>query len=146
MLGDYNVSRYLDMFNKKVEPLLICFDKSIRDKILINDPTIIKKKTQKQIKLDMKAAKLAKVEYIPDPIPDPNAPIIIEKHTFMLCELELVNGQPEFDEDQDTLDELFTPSDMEIDHWNKVDYNPLIWKTNGEKFTVPGLGYEREII
>lgn len=145
-LGDYNVSRYLDMFNKKVEPLLICFDKDIRDKILIADPTIIKKKTQKQIKLDMKEAKMAKVEYVPDPIPDPNAPIIIPRYTFMLCELDLVNGQPDFDEDQDTLEELFTPSDMEIEHWNRVGYDPLIWKNEEAKFMVPGLGYERDII
>jgi DNA polymerase elongation subunit (family B) len=36
--GDYNVPRYLSNFNKRVEPLLVAFNPSIREDILIEDP------------------------------------------------------------------------------------------------------------
>ena len=35
---EYNVAKYIDMFNKRITPLLVCFSKNIRDKILINNP------------------------------------------------------------------------------------------------------------
>lgn len=35
---EYNVSKYIDMFNKRITPLLVCFSKDIRGKILISDP------------------------------------------------------------------------------------------------------------
>lgn len=34
----YNTAKYIDMFNKRITPLLVCFKKDIRDKILINNP------------------------------------------------------------------------------------------------------------
>ena len=36
--GDYNVPRYLNNFNKRLEPLLVVFHPSIREDILIEDP------------------------------------------------------------------------------------------------------------
>jgi hypothetical protein len=36
--GDYNVPRYLNNFNKRVEPLLVVFNPAIREDILIEDP------------------------------------------------------------------------------------------------------------
>jgi DNA polymerase elongation subunit (family B) len=36
--GDYNVPRYLNNFNKRIEPLLVVFSPSIREDILIEDP------------------------------------------------------------------------------------------------------------
>ena len=36
--GDYNVARYLSVFNKKVEPLLVVFHPDVRDGILITNP------------------------------------------------------------------------------------------------------------
>jgi DNA polymerase elongation subunit (family B) len=36
--GDYNVARYLNNFNKRVEPLLVAFNPEIREDILIEDP------------------------------------------------------------------------------------------------------------
>jgi hypothetical protein len=36
--GDYNVARYLNNFNKRLEPLLCIFKTDIRDDILIEDP------------------------------------------------------------------------------------------------------------
>jgi DNA polymerase elongation subunit (family B) len=38
MKGDYNIARYLDTFNKRIEPLLVVFHPDIRADILIDDP------------------------------------------------------------------------------------------------------------
>lgn len=38
MVGDYNVPRYLNNFNKRIEPLLVVFKPEIREDILIEDP------------------------------------------------------------------------------------------------------------
>ena len=35
---EYNVEKYIDQFNNRVKPLLVCFSKSIRDKILVKNP------------------------------------------------------------------------------------------------------------
>lgn len=36
---EYNTAKYVDMFNKRITPLLVCFKREIRDKILINNPS-----------------------------------------------------------------------------------------------------------
>jgi hypothetical protein len=36
---EYNVSKYIEMFNKRITGLLVCFKKDIRDKILISNPS-----------------------------------------------------------------------------------------------------------
>ena len=36
--GEYNVAKYVDAFNKKVEPLTVVFSQNVRDSLLINDP------------------------------------------------------------------------------------------------------------
>lgn len=38
MTGDYNVVKYIDKFNKSVEPLLVVFGLDIRDDILVDNP------------------------------------------------------------------------------------------------------------
>ena len=35
---EYNVDKYVDMFNKRIKPLLVCFSKDIRQSILISNP------------------------------------------------------------------------------------------------------------
>ena len=35
---EYNVPKYISQFNSRIKPLLVCFSKDIRDKILINSP------------------------------------------------------------------------------------------------------------
>ena len=35
---EYNVEKYIDQFNKRITPLLVCFSKDIREDILINNP------------------------------------------------------------------------------------------------------------
>ena len=36
--GEYNVSKYIDAFNKKVEPLTVVFNQNVRDSLLITNP------------------------------------------------------------------------------------------------------------
>jgi hypothetical protein len=49
--GEYNVERYLDAFNKRVKPLLVCFDPSVRDEIIIDTPTKRKYFTKQELEL-----------------------------------------------------------------------------------------------
>ena len=49
--GEYNIDRYLDAFNKRVKPLLVCFDPSLRDEILITSPLERKYFTAQELKL-----------------------------------------------------------------------------------------------
>lgn len=37
-MGDYNVPRYVSIFNKRVEPLLVCFKPEVRESILKKNP------------------------------------------------------------------------------------------------------------
>ena len=103
-LGEYNIEKYLSMFNSRIKGLLVLFDLEVRNKILINKPE--------------------------------------DKKSWMISELELVNNQPSKEGDQDTLDELFTPSDMEIEFWDKLEYQPDFWFQENILFTLPGLGKE----
>ena len=93
---DYNVAKYLEAFNKKVEPLLVCFHTDIRHKILL---TIKKDKKTKLEKLD-------------------------DKQLFTEQQCELVSGMPDNTEDQDTYEELMTMEDKEIKFWDKVNKVP----------------------
>lgn len=52
MLGEYNVARYMNMFNKRIEPLLVVFKPEIRDDILIDDPKDRQFFTKTQCELD----------------------------------------------------------------------------------------------
>lgn len=49
--GEYNVDRYLDAFNKRVKPLLVCFDPSVRDEILVSNPSDRKYYTRQELEL-----------------------------------------------------------------------------------------------
>jgi DNA polymerase elongation subunit (family B) len=93
---DYNVAKYLEAFNKKVKPLLVCFHTDIRNKILLN----IKKDKKTNIeKLDV-------------------------KNVFSDSQCVLVSGMPNNSNDQDTYDELMTMEDKEIKFWVKVNKIP----------------------
>jgi len=52
VLGDYNIHRYLEMFNKKVKPLLVVFNPEIREDILVDDPQKRGYFTMSQCELD----------------------------------------------------------------------------------------------
>ena len=36
--GEYNVARYISIFNKRIEPFLVVYNPEIRDDILITKP------------------------------------------------------------------------------------------------------------
>lgn len=97
---EYNVARYLDAFNKKVKPLLVCFNPEIRDKILL-DIVKVKDETTKK-----------KVERLK------------ERVMFTKAECELVSGMPFKKTDQDTYEELMTMEDKEIRFWDRVNKIP----------------------
>jgi hypothetical protein len=48
---EYNVPKYIDQFNKRITPLLVCFSKEIRDKILVTNPADRKVFTKEQSEL-----------------------------------------------------------------------------------------------
>lgn len=48
---EYNVEKYIDMFNKRVKVLLVCFHPDIRDKILITNPSDRQVFTEKECEL-----------------------------------------------------------------------------------------------
>jgi hypothetical protein len=97
---DYNVARYLEAFNKKVKPLLVCFSPEIRDNILL-DIVKIKDKATKTTTEKLK-----------------------ERVIFTKSECELVSGMPFKVTDQDSYEELMTMEDKEIKFWDKVNKVP----------------------
>ena len=49
--GEYNIERYIDAFNKRIKPLLVCFSPEVRNDILITTPLDRQYFTQKQLTL-----------------------------------------------------------------------------------------------
>lgn len=47
----YNTAKYIDMFNKRITPLLVCFSKEIRSSILVSNPNDRKYFTKEQCEL-----------------------------------------------------------------------------------------------
>ena len=97
---EYNVARYLDAFNKKVKPLLVCFHPDIRSKILLDI-----------IKVKDKVAKTT-TEKLKDRV------------TFTKAECGLVSGMPFKDGDQDSYEDLMRMEDKEIRFWTSVNKIP----------------------
>ena len=93
---EYNVDKYIEMFNKRIRPLLVVFDRNIRtyvnekgkevDNILITNPK--------------------------------------DRKTFTEEETKLVSGQPFNETDQDTYEQLMTMEDKEIRFWLSIDKIP----------------------
>ena len=38
MKGEYNIPRYISTFNKRIEPLLVCFKSEVRDSLIKKNP------------------------------------------------------------------------------------------------------------
>lgn len=93
---EYNKDKYIDMFNKRIRPLLVCFDKSIR--------TVIDEKGKE-------------VDNIL--ITNPN-----NRKVFTKEECKLVSGQPYNITDQDTYEQLMTIEDKEIKFWLSINETP----------------------
>ena len=100
---EYNREKYIDMFNKKVKPLLVCFDSSIRYKTddkgnTINNILITSPKDRK---------------------------------TFTEEQCKLVSGQPYNPTDQDTYKQLMSMDDKEISFWKRMNKRPIFEKECG---------------
>ena len=100
---EYNRAKYINMFNSRIRPLLVCFDKKIRTKI--ND----KGKEVDNILID-----------------NPK-----DRKAFTEDESKLVSGQPYNIKDQDTYEQLMTIEDKEIKFWLSVNKTPPFVKECG---------------
>lgn len=52
MKGEYNIARYVNTFNKRIEPLMVVFNPEIRDDIMVDNPKKRQYFTPTQCKLD----------------------------------------------------------------------------------------------
>lgn len=93
---EYNVAKYLEAFNKRIKPLLVCFEPEVRDKVILN---LYKDKKTKVVKLQ-------------------------EKNVFTEKECDLIAGKPFEESDQDSYEDLMTMADSEIRFWDDVDMLP----------------------
>lgn len=93
---EYNVPKYLDAFNKRIHPLLVCFKPEIREDILMD---MVKPKGKKELELT-------------------------ERKVFTKKECELHSGTAFKDGDQNTLAELMEMEDKEIEFWIRVNKIP----------------------
>jgi hypothetical protein len=97
LVEDYNVAKYLEALNKRIESLLVCFDTDIRDRILIG---LEKDKKTKVNKLQ-------------------------QRSVFTELECKLVSGKPLDPSDQDDYEEdLMKMEDREIKFWMSVNKLP----------------------
>lgn len=99
-VSEYNVARYLENFNKKVKPLLVCFNEDVRNNILLG----IDKTKDKKTKIVTETLQ--------------------EKKIFTKSECELISGIPFKEGDQDSYEDLMKMEDKEIKFWDKVDMLP----------------------
>ena len=51
LTGEYNVPRYVNIFNKRIEPLLVVFKSEVRDTLIVKDPKDRQFFTAKQCEL-----------------------------------------------------------------------------------------------
>ena len=93
---EYNVDKYIEMFNKKIKPLLVCFSMDIRTKINENGKEVSN-------------------ILITNPY---------DRKQFTEEECHLVSGQPYNPTDQDTYEQLMTMEDKEIKFWTSIDKIP----------------------
>lgn len=98
---EYNVSKYITMFNNRIKPHLVCFDKSIRIKKVINKKGEV-------------------VEENNIIIDNPK-----DRKFFTENECKLVSGQPYKDSDQDTFEQIMTMEDKEIKFWMSRGKKPI---------------------
>lgn len=102
---EYNVPKYIEMFNNRIQPLFVCFDKSIRSSV-DKDGNMV----------------------------DDGYGIMIDnpekRKSFTAEELRLHNKQPFSPTDQDTYEALMTMEDKEVEFWInflKTQKAPLPW-------------------
>lgn len=114
---EYNRDKYIDMFNKKVKPLLVCFDSSIR------------------YRTDEKGNTINNIL-----ITSPK-----ERKTFTDEQCKLVSGQPYNSTDQDTYEQLMSMDDKEISFWKRMNKRPLFEKECGMDWDNILMDYEKRM-
>lgn len=98
---EYNVEKYVKMFNDRIKAHMVCFDRSVRTKYV----------TDRNGNVKEESAIL---------ITDPR-----DRRVFTDEQCRLVSGQPFKPEDQDTYEQLMTMEDKEIRFWISVDKKPV---------------------
>lgn len=93
---EYNVEKYIDMLNKRITNLTVCFDRSMRERI------------------DEKGKKVSNIL-----ITNPS-----ERKEFTEEECKLIYGQPLNESDQDKLEDVMIPEDKEIRFWLSIGEKP----------------------
>lgn len=93
---EYNVDKYIEMFNKRIRPLLVVFDRNIR--------TYVNEKGKEVDNILITSPK--------------------DRKTFTEEETKLVSGQPFNETDQDTYEQLMTMEDKEIRFWLSIGKVP----------------------
>lgn len=93
---EYNVPKYLAALNKRIKPLLVCFDDEVRGKLVIDTK---KNRKTKEIELT-------------------------ERHYFTSEQCKLISGKPFNETDQDTYEDLMRLDDKEIRFWDSVSKIP----------------------
>ena len=93
---EYNVEKYIDMLNKRILNLTVCFDRSMREKI------------------DEKGKKVSNI-LITNPA---------DRKEFTEEQCQLIYGQPLNESDQDKLEDVMMPEDKEIKFWLSINERP----------------------
>ena len=104
---EYNVEKYIKMFNDRIKAHLVCFDRSVRTKFETDRNGNVKETSNILIT-------------------NPK-----DRKCFTDEECGLVSGQPFKPEDQDTYDQLMTMEDKEIKFWISVGKEPVYWRECG---------------
>lgn len=94
---EYNAAKYLAAFNTRIKPILVCFSKEIRDKIILN---LVKDRKTKEL-------------------------VLGERNIFTIADCELTSGEPFEPKDQDDLvKDVLTMDDREVEFWLRVNKEP----------------------
>ena len=125
---EYNVAKYLSAFNKRIKPLMVCFDDEVRKNLVIDTKT------------DRKTKEL----------------VLKPRKYFTDEQCKLISGKPLKDGDQDSYEDLMTMEDKEIRFWSSVSKVPnnmeesewlaieADWKKRMTQKEVDGLSEEKE--
>jgi DNA polymerase elongation subunit (family B) len=126
---EYNVAKYLDAFNKRIKPLLVCFEEDIRHDIIVD---VYKDRKSKVVKLK-------------------------DRSVFTEKQCKLIAGKPFNESDQDTYEALMRMEDKEIAFWSRVNKLPnnmeqdewdnikLDWKIRSEQEINDSISYEKNL-
>lgn len=93
---EYNVEKYIDMLNKRILNLTVCFDRKMRERV------------------NEKGKVVSNIL-----ITNPN-----DRKEFTEEQCKLIYGQPLNESDQDKLEDVMMPEDKEIKFWLSIDEKP----------------------